>query len=97
MPFGLEHCRSSRSFTLLMLEHVATGLGTVAACLCAFLHVRVLGGLCAGGSANVASLHAGLTYRDSHRTVPGNDLGCGPAKLRAICTSLHGRQMRLLP
>src|SRR6516162_7595502 len=80
-----------------MLDHVATGFGTVAARLGAFLHALVVGGLLACGTADVASLGTCLTDRDSQRTVAGGDLGCGRTKLRAVGTSLQRCQMFLLP
>src|SRR6516165_1551316 len=80
-----------------MLDHIATGVGAVAARLDAFLHVPVVGGLFASGTADVASLRTRLTDSDSQRTVAGGDLGRCRTNLRAVRTSLQSRQMLLLP
>jgi hypothetical protein len=80
-----------------MLDHIATRFGTVAACLGAFVHVLVVGGLFASGTADVASLGTRLADGDSQRTLAGGDLGGGRTKLRAVRTSLQRRQMFLLP
>lgn len=79
-----------------VLDHFATGLGALLACLGTGLHLGILLVLVARLGTLIAGLGAGITHQQRKGASASRDLGSGAAQLSAIVAQDHGQRMSLL-